>query len=985
MTFTAPIALLLLLVLPVVIWIGRPRLAYRRRRDLSSLLLRAAILTLVILALAGAQSVRSADSLAVVFVVDASASMGSDARTAQIDYIQQAIGGMRPEDQAGVVVFGGDAVVERAMNQIRQITQIRSTPNTSNTDFEEAINLGLALLPSDAARRLVILSDGLPTIGDPQRAAERAAAVDVEISYVNFARDPQPEVALTDVRVPESVTAGQQFDLSLTVEAEAAMAAAVSVEAGGITLSRQQVDLQAGVNNFTLPLTAGSTGFRDFRVIVTPLGTDGFYQNNQLAAFSRVIGSPRVLVVSRTDEESRYLVEGLTQLGLEVTVNTPSQLRSGVAQLEEYSAVVLANIPATVLTENQMRSIQTYVRDLGGGLIVVGGPEAYAPGGYFQTPLEETLPVQMQLQDQQRIPQLTIEYVVDRSGSMAMVGSSGVENVELAKEAIIRSIEFLQPSDRAGVIGFDAQAYVLADVQPVLNRGALQALVGTLTSGGGTDIMAGMRLAAEAMQQEITARRHIILLTDGGASDRGLVDLTHNLNQDFGVTTSVIAIGGENPGFLIDMATEGGGNYHVAESIESIPTIFTQETVLATRSYIIDGDFTPATRDLSSILNGITSAPPLHGYVATTAKQTAQVALVSPDEFADPILATWQYGLGRAVAFTSDATARWANDWVQWPDFARFWNQAVRWAIVEGTGDNLETRVIMNGETARVIVDARGPGDDNTFWNGLDLQASVVRGQALEVQTIQLQQVAPGRYEATFTPTGEGAYFLRVSGTDPNSTDTVSAENLNQTSGWVMSYSPEFALRGDNRDSILSELAAITSGGDGTQNNLTTTPERVFDHNLNAGESRSLLAPYLLLLALVLLPVDVAVRRLIITRSDLGRLRAWLNRTPAAPETREVVTSLQMAKQRAQLRTQETAGVNASGIENGESFPTTTPSAPPAVTPPPVKTPPAVSADPVRSATPPPAPKSAPAPAPDSTDGGNLAGKLLERRRNRGE
>jgi hypothetical protein len=134
-----------------------------------------------------------------------------------------------------------------------------------------------------------------------------------------------------------------------------------------------------------------------------------------------------------------------------------------VAALADYNSVILNNVPATALSNRRMEILQTYVRDLGGGLIVVGGPDTYAPGGYFQTPLEETLPLDMQIRDQQRLPQLTLAYVIDRSGSMSMVGPSGVENIELAKEAIIRSIDLMQPSDRAGVISFDTQGYWIAE------------------------------------------------------------------------------------------------------------------------------------------------------------------------------------------------------------------------------------------------------------------------------------------------------------------------------------------------------------------------------------------------------------------------------------------------------------------------------------------------------------------------------------------
>ncbi|MDX2162499.1 MAG: VWA domain-containing protein [bacterium] len=965
MTFTAPLALVFLIVLPLVLWIGRPRLTYRRGRDLSSLALRVIILTLVILALAGTQSVRAADRLAVVFVVDSSDSMGAEAAAAQETYIRDALAAMRPDDQAAVVSFGGNALVERAMSSVRELGAIRSTPNTGNSDLEEAINLGLALFPAGTARRLVILSDGLPTVGDAERAAQRAAALGVEISYVQFERDPVPDVAVTDVLLPPSVGAGQSFDLSLTVESETDTPAVITVEAGGITLSRESVTLAQGVNRYTLPLTAGEAGFRDFRVIVTPSQGDGFYQNNQLSAFSRVVGAPRLLVVSRDAAvpvtggadatESGYLRDALTALGFEIDVRPPDALPIGVAALEAYDAVVLVNIPATLLSTRRMEALQTYVRDLGGGLVVIGGAETYAPGGYFRTPLEATLPVEMQLRDQQRIPQLTLAYVVDRSGSMAMIGSSGVENIELAKEALLRSIEFLQPTDRAGVVGFDSQAYWVADVQPVLDRFTLQALIGSLQPGGGTDIMAGMRLAADVMRAETSERKHIILLTDGGANDRGLVDLVAALNQDDDVTTSVIAIGGQNPGFLEEMAQAGEGNYHVAQSIESIPTIFAQETVLATRSYLIEGAFTPARADLGFLQN-FTAAPPLYGYVATTPKDTAQVLLVTPDAFADPLLAAWQYGLGRAVAFTSDATARWARDWVAWDGFADFWNQTVRWSIIEGTDANLETRVILEGETARIVVDARA--DDGAFLNGLALDASLI-DPALGVDNLTLQQVAPGRYEAAFRPGAEGAYLISVAAV--NAADESAAESpFRQTAGWVLSYSPEYALRTAGRESILPALAAVTDG-----RSLAGSPALAFDHNLMAGEAVTPLAPILLLIAALLLPVDVAVRRLVITRSDLARVRAAFGRRQPA-DVSETVSSLQAAKQRAQARTQEQAQVTVNAAAPGAAGITPTDSLPDSP----------ASAIPAAAPTP---------PLPDYGDAGNLAGKLLQKRRPRDE
>ncbi len=963
MTFTTPVALLLLLVLLPVFFLGWPRLAYRRARDVASLILRTIIILLLVFALAGLQIVRSADRLAVVFLVDASDSVGKTVQDTELAYVRDSMQHMATDDLAGVVLFGANATVERQLNAIRELGPVRSTPVTSNTDIAEAIRLGLALFPPDTARRLVILSDGQPTVGDTDAAARLASATGVEISYVPFERASSPEVQVSDVRVPASVNAGQQFDLSLTVDADAATPATITVFASGEIIHREDVNLGKGTNNYTLPLTAGGSGFRDFRVQVDPKGADGFYQNNTLSTFSQVVGPPRVLLVSTNGEESRYLADALTSTGLTVDQVTPTQLPIGVAPLAQYSSVVLADVSAEDLTEERQKILQTYVRDLGGGLVAVGGPTSFGPGGYFKTPLEETLPLESRLVDQQRIPQLTIVYVLDRSGSMSITGPSGVENLELAKEAIMRSVEFLQPTDRAGVVSFDAQAYWIANVQPVLDRIALQQLVGTIRSGGGTDILAGMQAAAETLSADPSPRKHIILLTDRGADPTGLVELTKKLYDQYDVTTSVVALGVDqtSPTFLKDMATQGGGNFHPVQIIEQIPTIFTLETVLATRSYIREQSFVPSISANSPIIDGITAAPPLLGYVATTPKQTAQVVLTATSDYNDPLLAQWQYGLGRAVAFTSDATGRWATHWLNWDGFSRFWNQAVRWTITEGKNQNIETHVTMDGEQARVEVDARD--SNGGFLDGLTLSASMVDPD-LGAQSIQLQQVAPGRYEATFTPKTEGAYFLAVTGQGVSASGTV---DVNQRTGWVMSYSPEYALRAPGADQdLLPRVAELAHG-----RSLADDPAGAFAHNLTMRTASTPLYPWLLLAALLLLPADIAVRRLIVTRSDVARLRQWVSRGRGMAEApTERLAGLMGAKARAQERAdqQGTVGTSvpntASTLRARRDATRQTQGEPP-------------PAPPTRSNVPEP---SFPAQS-SKTEGGNIAAKLLEKRK----
>lgn len=959
MSFSTPLALGLLLIgIPLIVYIGFPRHSYRRTRDIASLILRCLIVVLLVLALAGVQVAQSASRLAVVFLVDVSDSMGATGTDAALEVVRDAMAQMGADDLAGVVVFGATAQVERPVSDTRELPPLRSAVNTGNTDIASAIRLALALFPADTARRIVIVSDGYETLGNARAAAQLAAASGVQISYIPITRPPTPEVAVTRLSVPSVVPQGQRFDLDITITADHDTPALVEVFAGGTRITSQQTLLRPGDNNRTLTLESAETGFRDFTVRVTPGGEDGFYQNNTLSAFTQVIGQARVALVSASEIDTRHLQPALEQAGVQVDRLAPSQLPSSAAGLVQYDSVLLVNVPATRLNLQAQQALQTFVRDLGGGLIVVGGPEAYGPGGYFQTPLEATLPVEMQLRDQQRLPQLTVAYVIDRSGSMAVAGDDGIPLIELAKAAINRSIDFLQPTDRVGIATFDAVAYWIAQFQNVGDRRALQELVATLRPSGGTDIRIGMELVARDIIHEESPLRHIILLTDGIANPAGLVALTETLKNVHNVTTTTIAIGFESS-LLEAMAIAGGGNYHISRDAASIPLILAQETVLATRSYIFEETFTPTLTAISPIMQGIDRLPPLLGYVGTTPKLAAQVVLTAPEPYRDPILAAWQYGLGRSVAFTSDATARWATEWVTWDDYARFWNQVIRWTITEGGRDTVETRIVTEDDRARIIVDARD--SSGAFLNGLELLASVVT-PAQTSELLTLRQVAPGRYEALYQPRQEGAYLLRLSGQAPAPTDDAPPITVSQTTGWVQTYSPEYQIAG--AVSVLPELATLTGG-----RSLAGDLSGVFSRDIDARTASQPLAPWLLVLAMCLLPLDIAVRRLIITASDRQRLRQWLaaRRTPPETAPAERIASLMSARERARQRVADSAPSPADTVGALRARRTTDAPADP---PPPLASPPRAPA--------------APPPVPSSS-GENIGARLLKKRHGRDE
>lgn len=890
-----------LLLAPIVWlwWLGRH--PFRRWRDGISLTLRIAILLLLVSSIAGMQWVRASDELAVVFLLDVSDSIDAQARQQAVDFVRAALAEMSPDDRAALVLFGADALVERPLSQAQELGNLLSIPATGHTDIGEAVRLGLALLPATAQRRLVLLSDGVGNVPGAEVAAQLAAAGGVELDAVSLPVRGGDEASIDALEVPSVLYEGEQFSVVVRVQSRVAQRALLRLYADQTLIIEQDVLLDAGLNSFLFDLNATEAGFSTFTAHLLP-EKDVFYQNNVLGAFSMVRGAPRVLVVARAEyreeeggpivDEGEALVRALGSVGLQVERLTPPYMPADLASLGEYATVVLVNVPATALSPRQMALLQSYVRDLGRGLVCIGGEDSYGVGGYFKTPLEETLPIEMTIKDKERMPPLAIVFVIDKSGSMDMAASTGApRKIDLAKEAVIRSLELLNDGDQVGVIGFEESAKWVWPLAPLADIGAVQKQVMTMRGGGGTNIHAGLAAAVKALQGSDARLKHVIVLTDGGASQEGLTELAMRLRAMDG-TLSTVGIGQDAAAFLRQLALDGGGRYHYTDNPSTIPQIFAQETMLAQRAYIVEETFYPALSGHSPILDGIEAVPALYGYVAASPKPAAQVVLVSNQQ--DPLLAQWQYGLGRAVAWTSDAKGKWAKSWVGWEQFPRFWAQAVRWTIVDRQEGDLETQINDDGEQARIVVDV--VGEQGEYGNALEMEADLISPSLERVQVV-LRQTAPGRYEGVFSPEQEGVYLVRVAGTRAGETA------LTQITGFVRTYSPEYrvyAAGASGADEAL--LRRLTEAGHG---DLLTDPARVFRHDNKVVRTFTDVWPWLLSVAVCLLPLDIGVRRVTVDWGDLrrawrkarGRLRRpAAERAPAEPRLSRLMAAKSAAR-----------------------------------------------------------------------------------------
>lgn len=869
MSFSRPIFLLFLLTLPYFVGLAWPT-AKRSWRKRVGLVLRLLLITSLVLGLAGAQMVRQSDDLAVLFLLDLSDSISAEQRTQAESYIANAMQTMRPNDHAGLIVFGSNALVDRPISPSSTLESITSLPETIQTNLPAAIQLGIALFPPEMGRRMVILSDGANTIGNLDEAVRLAQASGVQVDYVPLLRPTlNNEATLLSVTAPTQVNEGGMLTLRISAESTINQTAKVRVINRNVLIAEEEVRLNAGINHFSLRLQATVAEFAAFTVELQP-SADSYPQNNRLGAFTEVVGAPKVLLVSPPAgengrgqaivDESAELRNALTAVKIPLETISPQKLPFNLEQLADYSAILFVNVNAADISMRQMESLQQYVRDLGGGFVTVGSPQSYGLGGWFETPLEAILPVSMQIKDSSRFPPVSIVIVIDRSGSMG-AEENGVVKIQLAAEGAARVVQLLNPPDEITVIPVDERPdeiigpYRLSDAEEVIGR--LQQLG---AGGGGIYVRAGLEAAADVLRQSTNVVQHIIVLADGSDSEQkeGVPELIDTLTAK-GVSVTMVAIGdGPDVPWLREMAERGNGQFHLTDRASNLPEIFTQEMTTIQRNYLIEERFFPTLRTQSPILRGINAVPPLFGYVGTSLKESAQMVLATPKE--DPLLAQWQYGLGRSVAWSSDATGRWAREWVSWEQFPTFWAQAVRWTMNTRRNTAAQTEVVYAGESAELVVESRNV--DGSFLNSLSLQANIIAPDN-RVEMIELSQTAPGRYTGSFTPSAEGVYYIRVNGETDEQT-------IGQTTGWVLGYSPEYRQLSGDPDQ-LARIAAATQGRD-----LSTTPSAVFDQTLPSSRTKQEIWHNLIFLSLLLLPLEVAFRRLSLSRSDFRHAQTWI-------------------------------------------------------------------------------------------------------------
>jgi uncharacterized membrane protein len=654
MTFVHP--WLLLFALAPILWAVWD---WRNSTRHLALALKAASLAAILVALAEPTLPVVESKVAVVFLADTSASLTpADLRTESVlaDMLERS----RGRHWMRVIPFARTTRAATPAEHAKRGWQLEYTAGAGGraTDLESAIRDGEAGLPAGLVPRLLLVSDGNANLGSAARAIWQAQQLGIPIDTIPLTGRAKPRLLLESVGIPGQVFSGERFPVEITLESPATADAIVELTADGRTIGSNAVALERGVNHLRLDASVNSVGAIALagKIAAADLGEARFED-------AVTLRGPRALVVSRDPATSE------THLAhtLEANQFTIDRAPDGVPQnLDAYQLVVINNWDVESISAPRKAALEQYVKRGGGLLWIAGEHNVYVDRqGREEDPLERTLPARLA---PPRSPEGTaVVLIIDKSSSMEG------RKIELARLAAIGVVENLRSIDSVGVLIFDNSFEWAVPMRKAEDRASIKRLISGISPDGGTQIAPALTEAYQKVMPVSAAYKHIVLLTDGISEEGDSLTLSKQALANH-VTISTVGLGQDvNRAFLERVAASADGKSYFLNDPAGLEQILLRDVEEHTGMTAIEKSIAPKILEPAEVLNGVdmAHAPALRGYVRFQARPTAETILEA--DRGDPLLVRWQYGLGRAVVFTSDAKNRWASNWVEWPGFDRLW------------------------------------------------------------------------------------------------------------------------------------------------------------------------------------------------------------------------------------------------------------------------------------------------------------------------
>lgn len=955
--FDSPLWLLLLFLIPVLwIWSFKGLSGLGPYRRVFALVLRSFVFALFVFALSDFQLKRVSEKLTVIYLLDQSQSIPETSRQLMWNYVVEEVATHRNdsrEDAAGVLVFGAEAKIAIApVADIIYSLDDYIEIDTHSTNLAGALRQVLSTFPEDTAKRVVIVTDGNENIGDARTAAKALADKGVGIDVVPIDLIARAEIAVSKVTLPADIRKGQTVETRVVVEsfAQPTEAHPDGKVAGKLRLIRtvgrleqmigeQDVELEPGKNVYGFKHEIDQVGVFTYKATFVPKDPlqDLMQENNEATAFTHVRGQGRVLLIHNANEGGQFLflADQLREMKLEVTDMSSDDLFTTPAELLGYDSIILANTPrtsddgATSFSDAQIEMLVSNTEQFGCGLVMIGGEESFGAGGWSNTKLEEAMPVDFQIKNAK----------VEAVGALVLMmhASEMAQGNFWQKVTAKEAIKALGPMDYCGLIhwqdfaGSDAWLWGTKGnglIRVTGQRGGMLARLDRMAPGDMPDFNPAMKQSLAAFNTVKASVKHMIIISDGDPTPPSNAII--NGYKAAGIKISTVAVGthgpaGSTPLQKISAAT--GGKYYVVKNPKALPRIYQREARRVARPLIYEptGGVGVDLVYRGQMLSGIDDdLDPIRGYMLTTVKENPLVevhirANKPADDLNNTILASWTYGLGKTIAFTSDAGHKWTDQWTNKPYYKKLFSQIVQHSL-RPISDSGKFTVATDTRDGKVRLIINALNQDDEFFNFLQMQGSGVNPD-IEPFPIDIRQEAPGRYVGEFPADKPGSYFLTVN------TGSGGAPLL---AGVDVPFSSEFTDRETNTALLKSLATSKPVGGEPGEVVEGSLSREGFDqllkfdtfrHNLPKAISSQQFWPWLMVIAAIAFFADVFVRRVQVDLFEMfAPIGAWINRnifgrgtdeqpdeTMARLRSRKAAVSEQLDQRRAANRFEPTA------------------------------------------------------------------------------
>jgi len=802
---------------------------------------RVIIVTMLILAMCNISICFRTKDSSTIFLLDLSHSM-SNYKDETKAFVKNAIEASPSNNKIGIVTFGENQEIEQFLTYSKGFNDIQTSPIGNTTNIEEAIKFSLSIFKDSDYKRIVLVTDGKENQGDLLETSTYFRDNQVDFQVYKIDSEQVEDVYIEDIDILDKVAIGEEFSVTVNIKSNIKTKSKISIYSGREKKSEKEIDIEKGENTFLFKDIQHKGGFKPYKVVIEP-ENDGISYNNEYTTYTNIVSKPEILVIQGKAGEGKGLEENLKAIGSSYTIINPSAAPRSINELIEYKGIFLCNTHIDDLPKGFLDNVESYVKDYGGAIITTGGDNSYALGGYKDSVFEDILPVSSDKKGKNEIPEISLTLVLDRSSSMLSSDQGSFSKISLAKEAAIRSLDNLRETDNIGVVTFNTGYNWVVPMQKLSNIEEVSDKINSIIAEGGTSIYSALNEAYQKQKESSAKIKHIILLTDGqdGMGQNEYKTLVNDIKKDK-ITLSTVSIGADSNNQLLEwISANAGGRYYHSDIYTDVPRIFANEILISTGEYLINEEFTPKISAHHDILNNIIEEgkfPSLFGYVGTSIKNTAIEIMTSHMD--EPVLAAWQYGIGRVVSFTSDVNGQWSKELLAFDKTPQLFSNIISWTMIDyDNSGNLS--ITQEGSSAKVQYETNNHEDNKKVKGAYTFEGNTT-------SEFELKEVSPGKYEGRVPMSDLGFYSFNI--TEELQGNTIAS----QLGGFAYQYSPEYKFQ-EQSNSLLALV-------EDTEGKIINSVEDIYEIKSNKGYTKKNISNLLLIIAMLLFLFDITYRRL---------------------------------------------------------------------------------------------------------------------------